>query len=197
MKWRKRVIALRLLLFLMIVCIEATGSIRDLHVDETLRLETIRSGDTNYYRLIGVRPSEIYELKVSYPAYNPAEFRLEVTTNEAESGRPSGSRQLLDIEKLVLHTNESGSLILTAVSDASGRNPIVAVTAQSTAVRPLYNTADALIRYDIALDSTYMGAPKIVVKLGVCVLIAAGLAIVVVLPQLLTSLRRVPKRKEL
>ena len=66
-------------------------------------------GGGRRYKLVGVEPGTPYEVRISYPATNPAEVQLEVV---ALGERPSGGRiragirRLLNVEKLILQPSQ-------------------------------------------------------------------------------------------
>ena len=63
---------------------------------ETARLD----GAPRLYALAGLAPGTAYEVRVSYPATNPADIRLELVGSDPPPRR--AARRMLNVEKLVL-----------------------------------------------------------------------------------------------
>lgn len=72
-------------------------------------LDQEKDGDVQYriYKLIDMKPLTQYELRISYPAYTPALFSIEILSEKQFDGRvnwiksPKHSRKLLNIEKVM------------------------------------------------------------------------------------------------
>ncbi|XP_018473493.2 uncharacterized protein LOC108844699 isoform X1 [Raphanus sativus] len=86
---------------------------------ETLPLQC----GSRVYRLQGIKSSSWYEVKISYPAYIPALFSLQLLRNGETSLKLKQMRRLLNTEKLIFKTEslekvndkEEGLYVLVAV----------------------------------------------------------------------------------
>jgi hypothetical protein len=74
---------------------------------ETARLD----GAPRLYALAGLAPNTAYEVRVSYPATNPADITLELVGSDPPQRRAKG-RRMLNVEKLVLSSRRVGESIL-------------------------------------------------------------------------------------
>lgn len=73
---------------------------------ETARLD----GAPRLYALAGLAPGTAYEVRVSYPATNPADIRLELVGSDPPPRR--AARRMLNVEKLVLSSRRVGEATL-------------------------------------------------------------------------------------
>jgi hypothetical protein len=73
---------------------------------ETARLD----GAPRLYALAGLAPNTAYEVRVSYPATNPADITLELVGSDPPQRR--AARRMLNVEKLVLSSRRVGESIL-------------------------------------------------------------------------------------
>jgi hypothetical protein len=74
---------------------------------ETARLD----GAPRLYALAGLAPNTAYEVRVSYPATNPADITLELVGSDPPQ-RPAKGRRMLNVEKLVLSSRRVGEATL-------------------------------------------------------------------------------------
>jgi hypothetical protein len=74
---------------------------------ETARLD----GAPRLYALAGLAPNTAYEVRVSYPATNPADITLELVGSDPPQTRAKG-RRMLNVEKLVLSSRRVGEATL-------------------------------------------------------------------------------------
>jgi hypothetical protein len=73
---------------------------------ETARLD----GAPRLYALAGLAPNTAYEVRVSYPATNPADITLELVGSDPPQRR--AARRMLNVEKLVLSSRRVGEATL-------------------------------------------------------------------------------------
>lgn len=85
---------------------------------ETARLD----GAPRLYALAGLAPGTAYEVRVSYPATNPADIRLELLGSDPPPRR--AARRMLNVEKLVLSSRRVGEAAFSSIREnREGREP--------------------------------------------------------------------------
>ena len=109
---------------------------------ETARLD----GAPRLYALAGLAPGTAYEVRVSYPATNPADIRLELLGSDPPPRR--AARRMLNVEKLVL-----SAFRLETNGEAPGRHPVVRLDAKTYGRhRDGLKGAFTRVVYDITLE---------------------------------------------
>ncbi|GAQ84860.1 hypothetical protein KFL_002090120 [Klebsormidium nitens] len=78
------------------------------------QVELPMSGGQALYELKGLKKQQGYEVKISFPGTVPATYHIELVGEEREDTR-AGRRRLLDTEKLVFTTDDSGRPLRGAV----------------------------------------------------------------------------------
>ncbi|CAH8389968.1 unnamed protein product [Eruca vesicaria subsp. sativa] len=142
---------------------------------ETLPLQS----GSRVYRLVGLKSSSWYEVKISYPASIPALFSLELLRNGEMSLKLKQMRRLLNTEKLVF---KSGSL--EEVNDKDGLFVLVTVEPEGIVAIPSLKERTFII-YNIVCEEQLLGIAyscwSVVVLVVLCLLVA------VILPRFLPS----------
>ncbi|KAK9809975.1 hypothetical protein WJX72_002856 [[Myrmecia] bisecta] len=128
---------------------------RTLLVGVLTEFEQIRLGqEVVEYHLVGLQANTQYELRVSYPATNPCKFDLQIAHN-LQGGwmRGGAARKLLDVNKLVFSTDESGLL--------QGQPPVILLSATSAGVhRDGPSHLPSHVTYNIVLAELHLGIPR-------------------------------------
>eukprot|EP00762_Andalucia_godoyi_P004135 ANDGO_06309.mRNA.1 hypothetical protein len=110
------------------------------------------------YRLSDLGPNTFYEVRVSYPASNPATFQLMFDTEV------SATRSLLDIEKVMFKT-DADSRIIGRAPNANGEYIL-----HVSCVREVPAKSEAIsgkpVVFNIVLESLILNVPFDVAKIG-------------------------------
>ncbi|MCL7026288.1 hypothetical protein MKW94_027009 [Papaver nudicaule] len=141
-----------------------------LKVGEELQRETLPlQMGSRLYRLIGLKSSTSYEVKISYPASIPASFSIQLITDKLDIGDNWRNRRLLNTEKLIFnHQN----------LDHSEKYVLVSVEPAGVVAIPGVNERE-LVLFNIVCDELLLGIPHKAIWVGVLVLICLGVAFVV------------------
>ncbi|CAN6459921.1 unnamed protein product [Victoria cruziana] len=84
-----------------------TSDVKELYVGLELHNETLPlQMGSRYYKLIGLKPLQWYEVKISYPASIPASFSIELKRGNYEQERDFSLRKLLNTEKLIFRAGD-------------------------------------------------------------------------------------------
>eukprot|EP00241_Pyramimonas_parkeae_P019809 CAMPEP_0114294352 /NCGR_PEP_ID=MMETSP0059-20121206/10081_1 /TAXON_ID=36894 /ORGANISM="Pyramimonas parkeae, Strain CCMP726" /LENGTH=180 /DNA_ID=CAMNT_0001416125 /DNA_START=284 /DNA_END=826 /DNA_ORIENTATION=+ len=129
----------------------------------------------------GLEPGTGYEARISYPASLPTDIFVSLTTAEGENLPKPGNRRLLNVEKLMFHTEPHQPTV-------QGQQPWVQVHAQLAGVHwsgPSSPQAHQELLFDIVLEPVALGVPREAwpVALIALVLMAVSAAIAPLLAQ--------------
>jgi hypothetical protein len=153
---------------------------KELHADIELLRESINPSlkQINEYVLLDLQPNSFYEVKISYPATNPADFRITFV----EDSKPNTQRNLLNIEKVMFRTDEHGLVVGHEQQDGKY---VVKVECQygGVSVDPAANYR--VIYYNIVLESLMYGVPKDTVWIVGVTIISLILVTCIFIPQIL------------
>ena len=111
---------------------------QELRPRESLNAQTLAIGGApRLYRLTGLHPESAYEVRVSYPATNPADVRVRIVDpgvqNSKSGSRGGGLRQLLNVEKMVASARELAEVVHPKPGGGHPPGVIVAVWAEPSA----------------------------------------------------------------
>ncbi|KAL6069937.1 hypothetical protein QOT17_007249 [Balamuthia mandrillaris] len=147
---------------------------------------------TKYYELSRLQPDRSYEVRISFPAIQPAIFEITFIGTEPLHSFGSTGRTLLNTEKLTFQTDGNSHIIEVPPSTYQhGKGPLLLVTATSEGVANpslVQHPATTTIHYNIVLETLIWGVPKTVVVMGVVAAIAVIIIMTVLLPQLVPKL---------
>ncbi|KJE89242.1 hypothetical protein CAOG_009336 [Capsaspora owczarzaki ATCC 30864] len=147
--------------------------------DVEVRGVTLAHGESMLFELSALRSGGSYEVRVSYPAWSPAQFDLQLLTEtEARNNELAlERRKLLNIEKIVFQHQAEPSEI-KSLSPGS----FVRVTAWLTGIRSpaaQAQRADIVdsVTFNIVLQSLYLGIPLEAFKVALLALLFAVILI--------------------
>ena len=153
--WRRRLLGLVSLLLVLDdaraaggACAGRGASCVELLPRSPLRAETAPiDGPPRVYALAHLLPETAYEVRVSYPATNPADIRITLFEDDARPPRRA-ARRLLNVEKLVLPAS-----LLRSRTHGSDPSPAVLIEARAAGVHR-HGPAGAFqkVVYDIVLE---------------------------------------------
>jgi hypothetical protein len=121
-------------------------------------------GAPRLYALMGLKPNTAYEVRVSYPATNPADIRLELV---GSLGTRRANRKMLNVEKLVLSSRRIRDAMTRTNEEREnsvGGNAME--TSRSVRVRPIRDRdrdgdgIDLIVRLDARRYGTHRDGPE-------------------------------------
>eukprot|EP01122_Echinamoeba_exundans_P000777 TRINITY_DN10711_c0_g1_i1.p1 TRINITY_DN10711_c0_g1~~TRINITY_DN10711_c0_g1_i1.p1 ORF type:complete len:204 (-),score=20.03 TRINITY_DN10711_c0_g1_i1:31-642(-) len=150
----------------------ATTDLPILEPDAALEFQKIRWGDTKYYFIQNLAPSSHYEVRISYPAYYPTQFDIEIIP----SGRASTGRDTLNVEKNMFRTDANGHIMGIPLAN-SADSYLVKVSAVYDGYSNRKGYDDREVEFNIVLETLFYGAPYGVLKLGALMIALIGAAL--------------------
>ncbi|KAI4311134.1 hypothetical protein MLD38_036054 [Melastoma candidum] len=124
-----------------------------LKVGEELQEESMPlHGGSRIYKLEGLKPYTLYEVKISYPASVPAYFSIQLWKGDAELGA-SSNRKLLNTEKLIFRTDGPESL-----QNQGAVKVMVTVEPEGVVAIPGVKERQSII-FNIVCDELVLGIP--------------------------------------
>eukprot|EP01095_Lingulamoeba_sp_RSL-Kostka_P000348 TRINITY_DN10539_c0_g1_i1.p1 TRINITY_DN10539_c0_g1~~TRINITY_DN10539_c0_g1_i1.p1 ORF type:complete len:189 (-),score=6.85 TRINITY_DN10539_c0_g1_i1:32-598(-) len=144
----------------------STKTDKTLLPDMPLDEEVLKLGTYRNYRVKGLKPNSHYEIRISYPAINPTLFSIEwIHENDNKDLDLSKTRKLLNTEKLMFQTDESGLI-------NGNQKSWVKITAENEGLTNIPNADTRTITYNIVLESLLYGIPYPVVIMIILLLIS-------------------------
>mgnify|MGYP006430012327 CR=1 FL=1 len=138
-----------------ISCISASVAL----IPNTPRIgEELVFGSAQSYVLTSLVADGFYEVKVSYPGYNPSKFTI--SWSEPDVGKTM--RHLANADKVMFRTDDQGKII-------GGHEPVIWISAIQEAPAA-FPTSNPTVVYDIVLEELLYGAPTGIWKIVLLIL---------------------------
>jgi hypothetical protein len=117
-----------------------------LEPNKILYSEKISEDQIKHYELVNMQPNVLYDIRISYPAYTPADFTMKIFKQD------TSGRQLLNIESVKFRTDNRGNIEGFQFSETESRARYwvsVAMTGTAVSVNPQLVRA---VEYNIILE---------------------------------------------
>ena len=136
----------------------------ELRPRESLNAQTLAIGGApRLYMLTGLHPQSSYEVRVSYPATNPADVKVRIVdagskNSKSTSKASAGLRRLLNVEKMVASSRELAASVHPKPGGGHPPGVVVAVWAERAGWhRDGVDGERSTLAYDVVLEPMSIG----------------------------------------